>query len=1260
MKKHGWLWTMAMVAALGFTCNVAQAGRWISQSKWIGLAPINNGAGCGVLTETDMLTQFAGIKAAFLDVDPTPMVGDAWVGLTYREGSGKWDNYGCRGDGDLIDFNAFYGQNDFVVGVVITYAFNNTVADLPVTVCFSSDDAGLVAVNDDVALVIDACRGSSENCDPPGLMPAVLKPGMNRILAAAWEEGGGWNLRCGLQRADGSQIDDDTAADVSFFNRPDGTQDRFCGAARSIGNVCPPDGSETVSLKGAGTPPNPADTFAVSETVRGNVTVSDITGGGVFVPAGQTVNDAALCGAGNPQGLLEDSIDLGAIAPGSTVFDAGTGVYTINGAGGDIHGGSDRAHFAYKRITGDFDMRIKIDSVSVNDGDDPAGYPAESTTADRWGRYGLMAREDCDQNSRQVMCNQPTKDARGNKNAADDVQLEFAGHLRRATKGGGTDTGQGNDYYTNEGDNHIPFNGQTPAYQRLTRVGNNFCTYTSQNGTDWVFQVCDDWGNGAPSTVRVGPVVSSHLDAVLLQVKFSGLSITTSAASTRGGTITWPAKTFDMVDYSYKVSGLGRAFMSGKLTNATTDLGLGGRNGVFVQAAKTADIGQFQYARDLGPNRDNFIDNGGSTTYDAATQTYTQVGTGNDLWWQGDTGQWAWREVEGDFDVAIEITNRVEPTGGDRHGRFGLMSRRDCNDFSSYVLLAEHSTGTVANRVPMLTQIRPAAFHLGSFDGNTDDGLMRANTPPDDKPNFQRMVRLGNTVYTFFSRDGVDWHAHGAEPMVLQGGPSIPLDVGVVLGAHGSHRGRRPERSFKILQFNEALGGLPVPVHDDGIDAGEELYSNPFDDAADLVFNKRESFLPLVIDGELKLLAENDGDDATTALVQAHTLDAIDSGDKYAFDFDIRFQGGGGNPADGAVFVIMGGTDFTRVGGGGGGMGYFALNRSIPGDNSIDTPSVGVEFDNWQGGGYNEGWGSTTTGEAGEWHTGIIPTGTLTAEIQTSGTPENPLPNIYDPAGIHARVTYSAGNVEVWLGQNTAEGPATSLTKWVETRVLPLTYAQEEGFTCIYGFAGGTGGATVSCFIDNLSVKLIECNDIVEVASIAGAPLDPVTPGTVVTLDGSGSSAGAGDTGAITYKWTAAGAGAIEGSDTGATVAIKATGAGDVNVSLVVNDGACNNPATANATFKVKAAQNWVRCDVNGDNGRDLTDAVFSLNFQFLAGPPSPCPGSLDCNKDGNVDLTDAVFDLNFQFLAGPPPAAPYPGCDLFEGAGCSGHAACP
>ncbi len=190
------------------------------------------------------------------------------------------------------------------------------------------------------------------------------------------------------------------------------------------------------------------------------------------------------------------------------------------------------------------------------------------------------------------------------------------------------------------------------------------------------------------------------------------------------------------------------------------------------------------------------------------------------------------------------------------------------------------------------------------------------------------------------------------------------------------------------------------------------------------------------------------------------------------------------------------------------------------------------------------------------------------------------------------------------------------------------------------GRCGNPASATANVCVDDADTAMIV------------APAGPYGVGSPVVLDSAGSSAGA-------RAWSiVSGAGAIVGAANGNTVSIKGNATGDVVVGLKVDDGACNNAGSAQVTLTFAVLTNWVRCDSNGDNGRDLTDAVFSLNFQFLAGPASPCPGSLDCNKDGSIDLTDAVFDLNYQFLAGPPPAAPYPECDLFEG--CDGHPKCP
>jgi len=81
--------------------------------------------------------------------------------------------------------------------------------------------------------------------------------------------------------------------------------------------------------------------------------------------------------------------------------------------------------------------------------------------------------------------------------------------------------------------------------------------------------------------------------------------------------------------------------------------------------------------------------------------------------------------------------------------------------------------------------------------------------------------------------------------------------------------------------------------------------------------------------------------------------------------------------------------------------------------------------------------------------------------------------------------------------------------------------------------------------------------------------------------------------------------------------------------------------------------------DVNGDNGIDLSDAVYSLAFSFQGGPAlvlfcvDPGPKAAGCaaengdvNGDNGIDLSDAVYSLAFSFQGGP---APVPICGSTE-----------
>ena len=73
----------------------------------------------------------------------------------------------------------------------------------------------------------------------------------------------------------------------------------------------------------------------------------------------------------------------------------------------------------------------------------------------------------------------------------------------------------------------------------------------------------------------------------------------------------------------------------------------------------------------------------------------------------------------------------------------------------------------------------------------------------------------------------------------------------------------------------------------------------------------------------------------------------------------------------------------------------------------------------------------------------------------------------------------------------------------------------------------------------------------------------------------------------------------------------------------------------------------FLRGDVNGDGVvSGLTDALFALTFQFIAGSPvPPCNDAADADDSGTFSgLLDGLYVLSFQFVASsPPPPAPGP-----------------
>ncbi len=91
-------------------------------------------------------------------------------------------------------------------------------------------------------------------------------------------------------------------------------------------------------------------------------------------------------------------------------------------------------------------------------------------------------------------------------------------------------------------------------------------------------------------------------------------------------------------------------------------------------------------------------------------------------------------------------------------------------------------------------------------------------------------------------------------------------------------------------------------------------------------------------------------------------------------------------------------------------------------------------------------------------------------------------------------------------------------------------------------------------------------------------------------------------------------------------------------------------------TAVAEEASQFIRGDANCDAVRDISDPIYSLNYQFGSRSAPCCQEVIDTNGDGQGDISDAIFDLNFQFVSGTPPPAPHPTCGSIEGVECAGH----
>ncbi len=87
----------------------------------------------------------------------------------------------------------------------------------------------------------------------------------------------------------------------------------------------------------------------------------------------------------------------------------------------------------------------------------------------------------------------------------------------------------------------------------------------------------------------------------------------------------------------------------------------------------------------------------------------------------------------------------------------------------------------------------------------------------------------------------------------------------------------------------------------------------------------------------------------------------------------------------------------------------------------------------------------------------------------------------------------------------------------------------------------------------------------------------------------------------------------------------------------------------------------FIRGDVDGVNGVNITDGVSLLNHLFTGTPHPPCLDAADANDAGVLNIATAVFIFNFLFSGGasppppggecgPDPTADPMGCENYDG----------
>jgi regulation of enolase protein 1 (concanavalin A-like superfamily) len=432
--------------------------------------------------------------------------------------------------------------------------------------------------------------------------------------------------------------------------------------------------------------------------------------------------------------------DIGTVAPsaGSTNVVTAGSAYDVVGGGKDVQGTADHFHFAHQQRTGNFDVKVRLASV---------------TAAHSWTKAGLMLRDGLGADAVNAFI-MATPDING-------YRMTY-----RPTVGGTTVAkGTGVVAYPN-------------TWLRLKREGDVVTGYRSTDGQNWLMVASARLV--LPQTVHFGMAITSHNTTRLATAQFRDLAdmgAVTPVAPAAPATTTATAAAYNRINVSWTASSGATEYRVERKSSTDAEFAevatvsgtsyadtavVGNRTYAYrVRAVNGAGMSPYgPAAAATTPSQPTAgsltgIDIGtttppGSTREIVAGRDYDIVAGGSDIAGTKDEFQFAYRLHTGDFDVKVRVQS-VEAK--DLFTKAGIMARAHlgANSANVFALLMPSEKG---HRMTVRRTDSATTESIGSGP----------QVPPNS---WLRLQRVGDTFSAYRSLDGTTWTLMKSAAIVL-------------------------------------------------------------------------------------------------------------------------------------------------------------------------------------------------------------------------------------------------------------------------------------------------------------------------------------------------------------------------------------------------------------------------------------------------------------------------------------------------------------